>query len=115
MKSDYDLFVDLCKRQNLKDDYANSFKGISHNLAMKKLKSLQKKIEKNKDFILLENLMHHDDDRVRLNAASFALELGVNLKLSRFILEDIKKNSKDVTVSFSAEQLIKNVEKKKTN
>ena len=50
MKSDYDLFVDLCKRQNLKDDYANYFKGISHNLAMKKLKSLQKKIEKNKDF-----------------------------------------------------------------
>ena len=88
MKSDYDLFVDLCKRQNLKDDYANYFKGVSHNLAMKKLKSLKKKIEKNKDFILLENLMHHDDDRVRLNAAFFdVLEHG----FSKF-LEENKEN-----------------------
>lgn len=107
MKNYYDLFVDLSLQQCTKDDYQNKLKVKSHNVAIKKLQKLQGEMKKMNCIEVLDLLLLHEDDRVKINAASLCLQMGVFVDKAIRILEQIIKLSNDSTLSFSATILLK--------
>ena len=73
MKDYYNLFVELSLQQCTKNDYENKLKVKKHNAAYKKLNKLQDEMMKNIGDDALHALLNHEDDRVKVNAASFCL------------------------------------------
>ena len=71
----YELFVDYSMQQCLKNDYADKSKVKKHNYALAQLQKLKKTMCQNESLDIIELLLLHEDDRVRLNAAKFALEV----------------------------------------
>lgn len=106
MKDYYDLFVELSLQQCVKSDYANRLKVKKHNAASKKLKELQDEMTQHISEDTLCALLNHEDDRVRINAASFCLNSGVLVEQSILTLEKIIADSDDSTICFSAKMLL---------
>ena len=112
MKDYYNLFVELSLQQCTKNDYANKLKVKKSNAAAKKLNKLQdemmqniskiRRISKNALFMLL----NHEDDRVKVNAASFCLHASVLIEQSIRTLKRIIADSDDSTICFSAKMLL---------
>ena len=107
MKNYYDLFVDLSLQQCMKADYQNKRKVKSHNAAFKKLQKLQIKMKRRNCIEILDLLLLHEDERVRINAASLCLQIGILVDKAIRVLEQIAKSSEDATLSFSATMLLK--------
>ena len=103
----YNLFVELSLQQCAKNDYADREKVRRNNAASKKLLVLQEKMKKNADEDVLYALLAHEDDRVKINAASFCLQLGLLIEPSILTLKKIANDSGDSTLCFSAKILLK--------
>lgn len=106
MKDYYNSFVELSLQQCAKNDYANKEKVRKHNAASKKLLALQEEMKKNADEEVLYALLGHEDDRVKLNAASFCLQLGLLIEPSVLTLKKLANDSDDSTICFSAKMLL---------
>ena len=87
MKDYYNLFVELSLQQCTKNDYGNKLKVKKHNAAYKKLNKLQDEMMKNIGDDALHALLNHEDDRVKVNAASFCLNSEVLVEQSILTLE----------------------------
>ena len=106
MKEYYNLFVELSLQQCTKNDYGNKLKVKKHNAAYKKLNKLQDEMMKNIGDDALHALLNHEDDRVKVNAASFCLNSEVLVEQSIHTLEKIIAGSDDPTICFSAKMLL---------
>ena len=106
MKDYYDLFVELSLQQCTKSDYANKLKVQKHNAASKKLNKLQDEMMQNISNDTLCALLNHEDDRVKVNAASFCLKSEVLVEQSILTLKKIIDDSNDSTICFSAKMLL---------
>lgn len=106
MKDYYDLFVKLSLRQCTESDYADKAKVRRNNAAYKKLYKLQDEMKRNMSEEALLMLLNHEDDRVKVNAASFCLQLGVLCGQSVQTLKKAADASGDRTIRLSAQTLL---------
>ena len=106
MKDYYSLFIELSLQQCTGIDYADKLKVKSHNKASKKLGQLQKEMKQIDCKEILYNLLNHPDDRVKVNAASFCLKLGVLIEQAVATLKSIIDYSDDSTICFAAKMLL---------
>ena len=106
MKDYYILFVELSLQQCTKNDYANKLKVKKHNAASKKLNKLQDEMKQNVSEDILYVLLNHEDDRVKVNAASFCLQSEILVEQSVLTLKKIIDVSDDSTICFSAKMLL---------
>ena len=106
MKDYYNLFVELSLQQCAQSDYANKLKVKKHNVASKKLKKLQDEMKQNASEDILHALLNHEDDRVKVNAASFCLQSEILFDQAVLTLERIIAVSDDSTICFSAKMLL---------
>lgn len=106
MKDYYDLLVELSLQQCTKSDYANKLKVKKHNATSKKLNKLQDEMMQNISNDTLCALLNHEDDRVKVNAASFCLKSEVLVEQSILTLKKIIADSNDSTICFSAKMLL---------
>lgn len=109
MKDYYDLFVKLSLQQCCKDDYLDKQKVWMHNNASVKLQSLQAEMKKNDCVDVLVRLLNYDDDRVRLNAASLCIHMGVLCDEAKSALKNIVDCSTDSVMSFSAKMVLRSI------
>lgn len=107
MKDYYNLFVELSQQQCKKNDYVNKLKVKKHNAALRKLNRLQDEMSKNVNNDMLCMLLNHEDDRVKVNAASFCLKSKILVEKSTIALKKVIDNSDDSTICFSAKMLLK--------
>ena len=105
MKDYYDLFVKLSLPQCTENDYADKAKVRRHNAAFKKLYKLQDETKRNMSEEALLILLNHEDDRVKVNAASFCLQWGILVGQSVQTLKKAADTSGDRTIRLSAEML----------
>ena len=106
MKDYYDLFVKLSLQQCTENDYADKAKVRRHNAAFKKLYKLQDETKRNMSEEALLILLNHEDDRVKVNAASFCLQWGILVGQSVQTLKKAADTSGDRTIRLSAEMLL---------
>lgn len=111
MKDLYSSFVELSLQQCAKSDYSNKQKVKAHNTASKKLKLLQTEMEKNDSKELLCMLLSHEDDRVKINAASMCLQMNIIVDKAVYTLEKIVVFSDDSTMSFAAKMILQSISK----
>lgn len=109
MKDYYSCFVELSLRQCTKNDYADKKKVRVHNEMSKKLLELQTEMSRSDCTEVLHKLLSHEDDRVRCNAASMCLQIGVLPEKAVLVLKKIADSSTDPTVQFSAKMLLQNI------
>ena len=102
MKKDYyNLFIDLCLKRCLDDDYEDKSRVRANNSAMDKLLKLQKEMKETDCSKILDRLLLHDD-RVRLSAGTFGVDFPSHREKSIIVINDVAKNSKDKMLSFDA-------------
>lgn len=106
MKDYYNLFVELSLQQCTKNDYANKLKVKKHNEVSKKLKKLQEEMKQNMSEDVLYLLLNHEDDRVKVNAASFCLQSEILIDQAVLTLKKIIDVSDDSIICFSAKMLL---------
>ena len=106
IKDYYDLFVKLSLQQCTENDYADKAKVRRHNAAFKKLYKLQDETKRNMSEEALLILLNHEDDRVKVNAASFCLQWGILVGQSVQTLKKAADTSGDRTIRLSAEMLL---------
>ena len=106
MKDYYNLFVELSLQQCTKNDYVDKLKIKKHNAVSKKLNNLQDEMVQNISDNTLCALLNHEDDRVKVNAASFCLKSEVLVEQSILTLKKIIADSDDSTICFSAKMLL---------
>lgn len=106
MQEHYETFIKLSLQQCKKNDYSNKMKVKVHNASFKKMYLLQNKMKKYDCSEMLKKLLAHDDERVKINAASFCLDLRIFEELVANILLDISLRSEDPTLSFAAQMLL---------
>lgn len=105
MKDFYTSFIKLSLMQCTKHDYADKQKVRRHNAAVKKLNLIEEDMKKVDCTGVLTKLLQHEDDRVRINAASFCLQTGIVLDEAKRTLDDIAHSCTDPTIRFCAEML----------
>ena len=108
MKDYYDLFIELSLQQCTKSDYANKEKVKIHNLAAKKLRQLQEEMKLSLSEEMLRKLLRHEDDRVKVNVASFCLQSEVLVEQAVLTLKKVVEASDDPTLCFTAKMLLEN-------
>ena len=108
LKDYYSLFVELSLKQCTINDYANKSKVKEHNKASKKLKLLQLEMAQNCSKEILHMLLSHDDDRVKINAATLCLQMDALPEQSMLVLKNIIDFSPDSTMRFAAKMLSQN-------
>ena len=111
MKDYYSLFVELSLNQCMKGDYADKLKVKKHNMVTEKLKLLQAEIKQNYSEQMFHMLLSHEDERVKINAASLCLQMNVLVDQSVVVLEKMIENSEDPTICFSAKMILQGVRK----
>ena len=73
---------------------------------VKKLNELQEKMKQNVGEDTLYVLLNHEDDRVKINAASFCLQSQILAAQSVLTLKKIMNTSDDAAIRFSAKMLL---------
>ena len=106
MKNYYNLFVELSLKQCTEQDYADKQKVKTHNAAVSKLALLAAEMKEIDCAEILGQLLRHEDDRVRLNAASLCLQNGVLIEEAKQALNNIISFSTDSTIRFSAKMVL---------
>lgn len=110
MKDYYTRFVELSLQQCKQDDYGDRAKVRNHNVAWKKLIKLEEEMRQTGDDATLQRLLNHENERVKLNAAAFCLQLEILVEKSVLILKEVLDNSDDWTSAVSAKMLLQNRE-----
>ena len=106
MKDYRNLFIELSLQQCTKDDYTDKLKIKKHNAACKKLKILQEEMRQHIHEDVFLSLLDHEDDRVKINAAAFCLQLGILVEKSILTLKKLIDTPDDSTICFSAKMLL---------
>ena len=109
MKDFYNLFVELSLQQCTKNEYANHQKVKMHNAASRKLRQLQAEMQQHDSEEILCRLLHHEDNRVKIHAASLCLQMNVLVSQAVPTLKNIIDSSDDATICFSAQMLLQSV------
>ena len=107
MKDNYSLFIEYSSMLCRKDGYADHHKVKTHNLAMTNLDVLCEEMKQNNVLYILQKLLTHGDDTVKLNAAAFCLKSELYCDDAIGVLKKIAKSSDDETLRFSAKMLLK--------
>ena len=110
MKDIYKLFVELSLQQCTQNDYTNKQKVKKHNAVLKKINKLQNEMKQDISEDMLQVLLNHEDDRVKVNVASFCLQSAILIDQSIHTLKKIIDTSDDSTISFSAKMLLQKYE-----
>jgi len=111
MKDYYNLFIEYSNQLCSKDDYVNKQKVKVHNIAMKNLIQIQREIAndiKNGAVVLIK-LLEYDNEKVRLNAASQCLQIGIQQEKAIEVLRKIERNSTDKLCQFDAQMILKDI------
>ena len=107
MKDYYDLFVRLSLKQCLAEDYSKKGRVAAHNRATKKLLEIQEEMKETDNLEdILNDLLNHGDDRVKINAAALCLEMRVFIEKASLVLKNIMESSSDTTLCFSARMIL---------
>lgn len=109
MKDYYNLFVQLSLQQCTKNDYCDKQKVKAHNIASKNMQMLQDKMKQIDCIDLLNALLCHDDDRVKINAASLCVQMPILIETASLTLKNIIRTSNDSTISFAAKMIMKQI------
>ena len=102
----YNTFVELSTQQCLKNDYKDSQKVKKHNDAYGKLLKLMDVMSEENCDTVLDELLVHNDDRVRINAALLCFQTNVHKDKAIQVLKRIVESSNDSTIVFSAKNLL---------
>ena len=96
MKDFYNDYIkyasQLCSNN---DDYGDKLKVKAHNKAIKKLLSIEKEIIENNLTDVLNNLLQHEDERVKMNACDLCLVMNYNNEKAFKILKELSINSSE--------------------
>ena len=106
MKDYYNIFVDLCLQTCTQHDYRSTAKVLKHNRAMTKIIEITKEIDDTGNSAVFEELLNHEDERVRLNAAYDCLRTNISVRKACKELKRLAKKSKDASISFSAKMTL---------
>lgn len=106
MNDTYPLFVEYSLQQCAKEDYADPDKVKAHNAASKKLRRLLDTMRRQDSEEVLCRLLDHDEERVRVNAASACLQLGVAEARAVSVLRKLAAASDDPTIGLAAQMLL---------
>ena len=106
MRDYYNLFVELSLKQCTEQDYADKQIVKTHNAAVSKLALLAAEMKEIDCAEILGQLLRHEDDRVRLNAASLCLQNGVLIEEAKLVLSNIISFSTDSTIRFCAQMVL---------
>lgn len=109
MKDYYNLFVELCLQLCTKNDYADKQKVKAHNTASKALQQLQAEMQEIDSTETLRKLLSHEDNRVKINAASLCLQMHILVEEATYALQNIVDFSDDATMRFSAKMLLQGI------
>lgn len=103
---DYEAaFISLCLSMCVAEEYNDREKLKIHNSSMKKLRRLQDEIVESGETEILKKLLFHEDERVRLNAASACL--GLFPREAEKVLKELVDRASDPSIAFSARMLLK--------
>ncbi len=105
----YREFIELSLQQCMHQDYADKSKVKKHNVASKRLQQLKAEMKTIDCIDMLDMLLSHEDDRVKINAAALCIEMSVLTERAASILKAIIEFSKDRTLQFSAKMLLQSV------
>lgn len=108
MNDYYEKCVQLSMRLCKAEDYIDKKRVRVHNAAMGKLLKLEKEMIKTDCSGDFAELLRHEDERVRLNAAAMCLRHGLMCDAAEQTLTELTKCS-DNTIAFSANMLLKDV------
>ena len=100
------MFRCVSLQQCTENDYANKQKIKKHNAAFKKLKRAQEEMKHNVGEDVMDMLLNHEDDRVKVNAAAFCLQSGILIDQAVITLKKIIDMSDDSTTCFDAKMLL---------
>lgn len=107
MKDFYSLFVEYCSMLCRKDDYTDKKKVKAHNTAVAKLESVFEEMKQNDALHVLSELLKHEDDTVKLNAAAYCLKSDLYCQTAIGVVKKIENSSEDDTLRLSAKMLLK--------
>ena len=99
----YDLYIENCLKLCLQDDYIDRRKLRAHNRAMDTLAKLETELTAHE----LRQLLTHEDERVRLNAAAACLRRKLCYDEAVETLREIEAHSSDGTLGLAAKMLLK--------
>ena len=99
----YDLYIENCLKLCLQDDYIDRRKLRAHNRAMDILAKLEAELTAHE----LRQLLTHEDERVRLNAAAACLRRQLCYDEAVETLREIEARSTDGTLGLAAKMLLK--------
>ena len=106
MKDYYNLFVQFSLQQCLQNDYADKQKVRVHNIASKKIQKLQKEMSQIDCLDIVNLLLCHNDDRVKINAASLCVQMRILVETASITLKNIISLSNDPTISLAAKMIL---------
>lgn len=109
MKDYYNLFIQFCLQQCTKEGYADIQKVKTHNAASKALQQLQAEMQETDSKEILRKLLSHQDERVKINAASLCLQMHILVEEAVRALQNIIDFSDDATIRFSAKMLLQDI------
>ncbi len=109
MKDYYNLFVQHCLQQCTKGDYTDKQKVKANNTASKALQQLQAEMQEIDSTEILSKLLSHEDDRVKINAASLCLQMHILVEEAVRTLQNIDDFSNDATMRLSVKMLLQNI------
>lgn len=111
----YLMIVELSKIQLTQDDYGDKKKVKLSNRAFKTLLGIEKEMQKElrrenrgECIDILNRLLDHEDDRVKINAGNFCLQEGVLTEKAWEVLKRVANRSEDTTLRLSAAMVMQN-------
>lgn len=111
----YLMIVELSKIQLTQDDYGDKKKVKLSNRAFKTLQGVEKEMQKelrretrSECIDILDRLLDHEDDRVKINAGNFCLQEGILTEKAREVLKCVAVQSEDATLRLSAAMVMHN-------
>ena len=112
----YLMITELSKIQLTQDDYGDKKKVKLSNRAAKTLQGIEKEMRKDLSrdktrgecIDILDRLLDHEDDRVKINAGNFCLQEGVLTGKAWAALKSVADLSEDKTLRLSAAMVMQN-------
>ena len=112
----YLMITEISKIQLTQDDYGDKKKVKLSNRAAKTLQGIEKEMRKDLSrdktrgecIDILDRLLDHEDDRVKINAGNFCLQEGVLTGKAWAALKSVADLSEDKTLRFSAAMVMQN-------
>ena len=97
-------FIENCLKICSDDEYADKIRVRQHNRAMTVLEELYHTMFEHEDHCeaLAMELLHHEDEKVRLGAGAYCLKAGIHNDLALQVLTHLQNTSTDKMLSASA-------------